>query len=134
MTLQNLFQSRTNYLVITLIKKTFLRKLNFTLDIKVTETCYIKYKSYRNMLSISGFPIVGGAWERGGCPGCPPPPSQKFFLNPPPFHQNQCPLPGTPPPPPPPPRLRMKPPPLKHETSFHEMIPRKSTVCEEVHF
>ena len=38
---KNLFQSRTNYLVITLIKKTFLRKLNFTLNIKVTETCYL---------------------------------------------------------------------------------------------
>ena len=36
---KNLCQSRTNYLVITLIEKTFLRKLNFTLNI-----------SYRNML------------------------------------------------------------------------------------
>ena len=33
-------QSRTSCLVITLIKKPFVRKLNFTLNIKVTETCY----------------------------------------------------------------------------------------------
>ena len=41
MALQKPIQSRTNYLVITLIKKIFLKKLNFTLNKKVAETCYL---------------------------------------------------------------------------------------------
>ena len=55
-----------------------------------------------------------------------PPPILRIFLNPP--YQNRCPSP-------PHPHLKMKPPPsekqpplLKHETPFHEMIPRKSAI------
>ena len=60
------------------------------------------------------------------------PPSYDFFWHPPPPDQNRCPSHGVPP------HLKMKchPPPhylkkllpLKHETPFHEMIPRKSTI------
>ena len=64
--------------------------------------------------SSTGFPIVGGM---GGGPHL-----TIFFENTP--HQNRCPPWGTP-------SLKMKfprLPPLKHETHFHEMIPRKSTI------
>ena len=79
----------------------------------------------RKILHSTRFPIVGGmgAWH--------PPPSFNFFRPPSP-HQNQCPPWGTPPSP----HLKMKPPhlknnpppPLKCEVPFHEMIPRKSTI------
>ena len=66
-------------------------------------------------------------WVRG-CGGVPP--SNNFFRNPPIKTDAN---------PPPPPHLKMKPldlknnppppfPPLKREVSFHEMIPRKSTI------
>ena len=70
-----------------------------------------------------GFPIVGGM---GGTSHLP------IFFKSPPHHQNRCPPWGTPLP------LKMKPSPsekqtppppqLKHETPCHEMIPRKSTI------
>ena len=43
-----------------------------------------------------------------------------FFQNPP--HQNRCPPMGHPP------IWKTTPPPLKHETPFHEMIPRKRKI------
>ena len=65
---------------------------------------------------LTGFPIVGRTW--GGCP----PLCYNFFEK----------LPIKPDAPPwgtPTPHLKMKPPnPLKHEAPFHEMIPRKSTI------
>ena len=63
----------------------------------------------------SGFPIVGGH-KRGV------PPYDDFFLKS---------LPPKPMPPmgvPPPRPLKNEAPPLKHETPFHEMIPIKSTI------
>ena len=68
----------------------------------------------------SGFTTVRE--DRGG--GAPP--SNNFFRNPP--HQNRCSPWGTP-------HLKMNSPiwkttalPLKHEAPFHEMIPRKSAI------
>ena len=70
----------------------------------------------------AGFPIVG----EGGAWGSTPPPSYNFFEPP---HQNQCPPWGAPPP------LKNEASLsekqtflLKRETSFHEMILRKSTI------
>ena len=60
----------------------------------------------------SGFPIVGGSMR-----GVPP--ILQFFLNSP--YQNRCPPWGAP-------SLKNEAPRLKHETLFHEMIPRKSTI------
>ena len=66
-----------------------------------------------------GFPIVGE--HAGGTP----PTSYIFFRKPPPAPK---PMPPHRAPSPPPSDLKMKPPLLKYETPFHEMIPRKNTI------
>ena len=77
----------------------------------------------------AGFLIVGERWRGIGCGGTPPP-SNNFFWNPP--IKTDAPPWGTPP-------LKMKPPSfekqtplLKREAPFHEMIPRKSTIINNL--
>ena len=66
---------------------------------------------------LTGFPIVGRVWG-----GYPTPPCVQFFRKTP--HQTSCSSIGHRLP-----HLKMKPPtPLKREAPFHEMIPRKSTI------
>ena len=82
--------------------------------------------NYKFQDYFTGFPIFRGAWQA-------PPSSYNFFLKLPSIktdypHEGAPPLKNeaphlknnTPPPPPSPP--------LKHEAPFHEMIPRKSTI------
>ena len=98
-----------------------LRKLYFT------KCTYYVLHNFKDLNHILGFPmvvvVVGGGGGHGGAP-----PSSNFFRNPHP-HQNRCPPWGTPSPVKnEAPHLKSKPPPLKREASFHEMILGKSTI------
>ena len=95
----------------------------------VKKNCSLRWRKYSLKLDygikwcmLSGFPTMGG--------GHPPPPSNDFFWKPPsklmppmgypPYKNEDAPIWKTTPPP--------SHPPLKHEVPFHEIIPRKGTV------
>ena len=94
----------------------------------VSSSSYNNENSYFNAplsdTNWNEFYVKMGEWGAWGARGAPPPQSNNFFENST-IKTNVTPWVATS-------HLKMKPPPLKCEAPFHEIIPRKSTIINNL--